>query len=36
MKPEERDAIMKQMQQEIEDQLKRQALEKGQVVNVTA
>jgi hypothetical protein len=36
MSPEERDSIMKQMKQEIEDQLKQQAETKGSVVDLTA
>lgn len=36
MSPEERDAVMKQMKQEIEDQLKRETENKGDIVNVLA
>lgn len=36
MSPEEREATLKQMKQEIEDQLKQQANQKGQVVDLTA
>lgn len=34
MTPEERDSVMKQMQHEIEEQLKQQTEQKGQRVNV--